>query len=151
LGDHGFDASTYTSIQSILDWIKTNAEAYSDATGEAVSGGVTETPRSLGERLQDAIDRFRGGLGSWGFDVGTPYVPQDMTARVHAGETIIPKTFADGIRSGEMVLSGGGNSRSASLSGGDVYITVEGSVLTERELVEVVREGFARTNMRVSA
>ncbi len=43
------------------------------------------------------------------FAVGTPNVPNDMIAEVHRGETIIPATFADAIRRGELSLSGGGN------------------------------------------
>jgi len=123
-------------------------QAYVDAGISANGQLINPLAPSVRNVLLDLYRQFSGQ--GYGFAVGTPNVPYDMNATVHKGETIIPKTFADGIRSGEMVLSGG-NSRSASLGGGDVYITVEGSVLTERELVEVVREGFARTNMRVSA
>lgn len=38
------------------------------------------------------------------FDVGSPYVPRDMVAKVHEGEMIIPRRQADAMRSG----SGGG-------------------------------------------
>lgn len=44
--------------------------------------------------------------GSAGFAVGTPEVPFDMNANIHKGEIIIPKTFADGIRSGQLSLGG---------------------------------------------
>lgn len=54
-----------------------------------------------------------GGLLS--FDVGTPSVPRDMVAKIHQGEMIIPKTFAEGIRKGEVPLGGGASSHSASL------------------------------------
>lgn len=36
------------------------------------------------------------------FAVGTQNVPYDMTANIHKGEMIIPKTFSDGIRSGDI-------------------------------------------------
>lgn len=53
------------------------------------------------------------------FAVGTPSVPSDMVAQVHKGETIVPSTFAEGIRKGEMTLggpgAGKGGSHSASL------------------------------------
>lgn len=42
------------------------------------------------------------------YDVGTPSVPTDQLAMVHQGEMIIPKTFAEGIRQGDVVLGGGG-------------------------------------------
>lgn len=41
------------------------------------------------------------------YDVGTPYVPTDQLAIVHQGEMIIPKNFADGIRSGDVTLGTG--------------------------------------------
>lgn len=43
------------------------------------------------------------------YATGTPNIPYDMDATVHKGETIIPKTFAEGIREGDLTLSGGGN------------------------------------------
>lgn len=50
------------------------------------------------------------------FDVGTPSVPRDMVAQIHQGEMIIPKTFAEGIRKGEVPLGGAsGSNHSASL------------------------------------
>jgi hypothetical protein len=42
------------------------------------------------------------------FAVGTPEIPRDMNARVHQGEMIVPATFSEAIRSGELSLSGGG-------------------------------------------
>lgn len=42
------------------------------------------------------------------FAVGTPYVPYDMPANIHAGEIIVPKTFSDGLRSGDLVLGQNG-------------------------------------------
>jgi hypothetical protein len=55
------------------------------------------------------------------FDVGTPSVPNDMVANVHQGEIIVPRTFSDSIRSGDMTLGGpggntGGSSQSAAVT-----------------------------------
>lgn len=55
-----------------------------------------------------------GTIASQSFAVGTPNVPQDMMAQIHAGETIIPATFADAIRSGQLTLSGGNSGSSDS-------------------------------------
>lgn len=41
------------------------------------------------------------------FAVGTPNIPQDQMAMVHQGEMIVPATFSDAIRSGDLSLSGG--------------------------------------------
>lgn len=56
-------------------------------------------------------------IESQSFDVGTPNVPQDMMAQIHQGEAIIPASFADAIRSGQLSLSGG-NSASSGSNGG---------------------------------
>jgi hypothetical protein len=47
-------------------------------------------------------------IASQQFAVGSPEIPKDMMAQVHKGETIIPETFADSIRKGDLTLSGQG-------------------------------------------
>lgn len=59
-------------------------------------------------------------IASQQFAVGTGNVPSDMVATVHRGETIVPSTFAESIRSGELSLSGGGN-------GGGVVFNFDGA------------------------
>lgn len=41
------------------------------------------------------------------FDVGSPYVERDQLAQIHKGEIIVPRSMADGIRSGDMSLGSG--------------------------------------------
>ena len=57
-------------------------------------------------------------ISNQSFAVGTANVPSDMMATVHRGETIVPATFADSIRRGELSLSGGGG------GGGDITINL---------------------------
>lgn len=57
--------------------------------------------------LESIKGEIRNTYGS--FAVGTPYVPHDQLAQIHQGEMIIPRTFADGIRNGEMSLGNGQN------------------------------------------
>ena len=38
------------------------------------------------------------------YAVGTPNVPNDMLANIHKGETIIPTTFSEGLRRGDLML-----------------------------------------------
>lgn len=45
-----------------------------------------------------------------GYAVGSTYIPNDQVAQIHKGEMIIPKTFSDGIRSGDLSLSRGSSS-----------------------------------------
>ena len=88
-------------------------------------------------------DVLTGGLGSffgW-WDVGSYNIPQDQIGMVHKGEIIVPRTFAEGIRSGELSLS----SKNSSSNTNPVYVTVNvaGSVTTEAELTTAIYNGIA--------
>lgn len=62
------------------------------------------------------------------YAVGTPDIPQDHMAMVHAGEMIIPATFADAIRSGDLSLSGGaGSGGSNQTSNSNITISFDGA------------------------
>lgn len=83
------------------------------------------------------------GLGSafhlW--DVGSYNIPEDQFGMVHKGEIIVPRTFAEGIRSGELTLG----SKNSSSNTNPVYVTVNvaGSVTTEAELTTAIYNGIA--------
>lgn len=69
-----------------------------------------------------------GNVKSASYAVGTPDIPQDHMAMVHAGEMIIPATFADAIRSGDLSLSGGNNNQEgATQANQQITITFEGA------------------------
>jgi tape measure domain-containing protein len=100
-----------------------------------------------------ALNFFTGGL--WGagkklfrFDVGTPYVPEDMAAMIHRGEGIVPRSFNEGIQAGDYALVGrdwhGGRGGTKTATAVNVSVFVEGSVIRERGLVEAVHEGISR-------
>ena len=77
---------------------------------------------------------------------GTTSIAQNQLAMLHAGEAIIPKTFAEGIRSGEMVLSGSGTSGD---SGGiTVVVNVQGSVTSENDLVKSIASNLYNQRRR---
>lgn len=44
-------------------------------------------------------------------DVGTTHVPRDQYAKLHAGEAVLPRSMAEGVRRGEMAVVGGGARR----------------------------------------
>lgn len=67
------------------------------------------------------------GAVSLGFAEGTPELPHDMVANVHAGEMIIPATFAQAIRAGDLSLSGGNNQAQAAQPASVVQISFEGA------------------------
>ena len=81
-----------------------------------------------------------GKLFNW-FDTGSPFIEHDQLAMVHRGEIIVPRTFADGIRSGDLALS----SKNSSSNTTPVYVTVNvaGSVTTEAELTTAIYNGIA--------
>lgn len=61
------------------------------------------------------------------YAVGTPNIPQDHMAMVHAGEMIIPATFADAIRSGDLSLSGGAGGGNNQTSNSSITISFDGA------------------------
>ena len=86
-------------------------------------------------------DILTGGLGSlfgW-WDVGSYNIPQDQFGMVHKGEIIVPRTFAEGIRAGELTLGSNRTSNNAI----NVNVVVTGSVKTEKELVSTIYNGIA--------
>lgn len=92
-----------------------------------------------------AVKKFVGWLGDvtgW-WDVGTSNQPADQWGMVHQGEIIVPRTFSDGIRSGELTLSRSSENRQ---SASPIYVTVNvgGSVLSENQLVDSVYNGLVR-------
>jgi hypothetical protein len=77
------------------------------------------------------------------FASGTPNLPSDMFAQVHKGETIIPKNFADGIRNGDLSLSGPGANSGQQVN--NYYIRVEGSIVKENDLIDsLIKKGNVR-------
>lgn len=85
-----------------------------------------------------------GGISMIGaissYDVGSPLIEHDQLAMVHQGEIIVPRTFADGIRSGDLALSSKNKSGPGSIN---VVVNVAGSVKTEKELVSAIYTGIA--------
>ncbi len=74
-------------------------------------------------------------IASQSFAVGTGNVPSDMTAQIHAGETIVPATFADAIRQGELSLSGPGSG-----GGGDITINLFGVTINSKDSIRSLAE-----------
>lgn len=65
---------------------------------------------------------------------GTPEIPTDTLMQAHRGEMVVPSSFADAIRSGDLTLGGGGD-------GGSRVIQL---VVDGRKLAEVVDDNRSR-------
>lgn len=97
---------------------------------------MNETLKAIKENTEESFL-----TGSW--DVGTSNQPFDQFGMVHQGEIVVPRTFSDGIRSGELTLSRSSENRQTS-SPICVTVNVGGSVLAENELVDTVYNGLVR-------
>ena len=142
------EANTYASATGNTSGLAEQRKSYAKEWGEKVPvlGHVAGFVADVGTKIWDGIKSVGKTIAGWfGFDVGTPFVPQDMPAMVHKGETIVPRTFADGIRSGELALVGRNRSAGGSGSASPIYVTVNvgGSVLSERDLVDAVHRGIS--------
>ena len=104
-------------------------------------GGAIKDDIAEGNWWAAAGDLLTCGLGSafgW-WDVGSYNIPEDQFGMVHKGEIIVPRTFAEGIRSGELTLGSNRTSNNAI----NVNVVVQGSVTTEKELVSTIYNGIA--------
>lgn len=142
------EANTYASATGNTSGLAEQRKSYEKEWGEKVPvlGHVAGFVADVGTKIWDGIKSVGKTIAGWfGFDVGTPFVPQDMPAMVHKGETIVPRTFADGIRSGELALVGRNRSAGGSGSASPIYVTVNvgGSILSERDLVDAVHRGIS--------
>lgn len=90
-----------------------------------------------------------GTIASQSFAVGTPKIPHDMTAQVHKNEMIIPATFSDAIRSGDLSLSGSGNG-----GGSGITIDLRGSEfngITDSMVEKIFRKASENLSNRTLA
>lgn len=115
------------------------AEKYASEADEKLYDLEKEMNETLKAIKENTEENFL--TGSW--DVGTSNQPFDQFGMVHQGEIVVPRTFSDGIRSGELTLSRSSENRQTS-SPICVTVNVGGSVLAENELVDTVYNGLVR-------
>ena len=92
------------TAQSVMTIFK-NTLAFFGGTGPLAFGMATAAtvPVALFGATQIAE------IAKNSFAVGSPFIEQDQLANIHKGEIIIPKTFSDGLRDGDLML---GNAKS---------------------------------------
>lgn len=140
-GSKGLMDGLLSPITRISDDIK-EGDWWGAAIGLVLpGGGAIKDDIAEGNWWAAAGDLLTGGLGSafgW-WDVGSYNIPEDQFGMVHKGEIIVPRTFAEGIRSGELTLGSNRTSNNAI----NVNVVVQGSVTTEKELVSTIYNGIA--------
>ena len=146
-GDSGGIISGLPGIGGIIDTV-TDGIANSDPVQVGVgvlTGGLIDTHDSVGDNIANVLTGgLWGGIQNlFGWDVGSWSIPEDQMAVVHQGEIIVPRTFSEGIRRGELSLSSNGN---VSKSESPLYVTVNvgGSVVTENQLIDSVYNGIRK-------
>lgn len=109
---------------------------------DKVDSGIQKSKSVIGEVANWVFNPIGalGNLFGW-WDVGSYNIPQDQVGMVHQGEIIVPRTFAEGIRSGELTL---GSKNSNEQSSVYVVVNVAGSVTTEQELTTAIYNGIAQ-------
>lgn len=134
-------------VGGIIDTV-TDGIANSDPVQVGVgvlTGGLIDTHDSVGDNIANVLTGgLWGGIKNlFGWDVGSWSIPEDQMAVVHQGEIIVPRTFSEGIRRGELSLSSNGN---VSKSESPLYVTVNvgGSVVTENQLIDSVYDGIRK-------
>ena len=135
-----------------IDTYKMAVEAYSAMAGIPIIGpalGAAAAAAAIAFGLEQIAN-----IAGVQFASGTDFVPKDMQATVHQGEIIIPKTFAEAIRAGDLTLSGGVNSTTENNQNSQVVnynfaFNVEGDVVTDgsdslaEKIKEKISEGIA--------
>ena len=146
-GDSGGIISGLPGIGGIIDTV-TDGIANSDPVQVGLgilTGGLIDTHDSVGDNIANVLTGgLWGGIQNlFGWDVGSWSIPEDQMAVVHQGEIIVPRTFSEGIRRGELSLSSNGN---VSKSESPLYVTVNigGSVVTENQLIDSVYNGIRK-------
>lgn len=96
--------------------------------------------------IKEMIAVWQKQLNPASLAVGTSRVPRDMLAQLHEDESVVPATFMDGIRSGELALTSGSKGMGGQST--NVYITVQGTVVAENDLADTVAESISRRRSR---
>ena len=153
LGERFALAKTFFANLAVVNKDAANAQK-AVAIGEALINGFLAVSKAIASApfpanipsIAFAVSQSAAqvaGIQAQSFAVGATNIPQDQLANIHAGEMIIPKTFAEGIRAGDVSL--GETSQPEPQQGGAVEVILslrDGLVdFIEAEIVKRGRVG----------
>ena len=134
-----------TGVSILTGGLWDTNDSLGDNIANVLTGGLWDAASDVVDTVSDWASSAWDTIGSWTgwWDVGTSNQPADQWGMVHQGEIIVPRTFSDGIRSGELTLSHSGNGNK---SESPLYVTVNvgGSVVTENQLIDSVYNGIRK-------
>jgi len=142
------------ALQELTEHLKALGFADEDLPGE-VAGSDTEaadeaTDEAVGDEGDDEVGHYivlPGGKKLYVYASGSADLDEDQIAKVHQGEMIVPRTFADSIRSGDLALSGRKVGGSTTIY--EIYeVNVEGSVMAEDDLAVKIARAIKRKTTR---
>lgn len=129
------DSKIYDINKKMEEHLK-NIETNTEATSTLGQELIRSSPY-VGNNMSHIPSGLANNIAT--YDVGSYNIPEDQFGMVHKGEIIVPRTFAEGIRSGELTLGSNRTSNNAI----NVNVVVTGSVTTEKELVSTIYNGIA--------
>lgn len=107
---------------------------------------IIELTRALNELNPTKGENATVGPGR-GYASGSPSIPHDMNASIHRGEMIIPGSFADAIRRGDITI-GGRNGMGSGTTVVNYNVTVQGSLIRERDVAKDVSRMIEKERQR---
>jgi hypothetical protein len=123
---------------------KADLDALTKAEDEA-----NESLKGILDKLQDGIDiknldqLIAAIVGE--YDEGSTSIPRTGLAKVHKGETIIPRSFAEGLRRGDLTLGSGSGGSSGNTV---INLVVKGSIQTENDITDALAKALERRRAR---
>jgi len=103
------NSGNYSGILDSYSAMKYLNDAYSNVDDYSLFNSKMKTLMNLYNTVspkEENMLKFRDELYQLrGYAVGAVNIPNDQIAQIHKGETIIPATFADGLRQGKLSLS----------------------------------------------
>lgn len=107
--------------------------------GPIVAGIMTGMMTGTGIAQSVVINKQKYPEAS--YDIGSYSVGSDQTARIHQGEMIIPKSYADAVRRGDITIQGGSDTVTR-----NIVLNIDGS-----KVAEVVDTHRGRTAQRIGS